>query len=76
MFSTPIRAGRRVEPPTLGSGVEPRRRPILIETSGFGIVTAHGPQTCAFDGVVEAIEVRAGDQVAEGSLLALIRKGE
>jgi acetyl/propionyl-CoA carboxylase alpha subunit len=56
---------------TEGSSVNKGHRLIVKEAMKMELVL-----TAPFGGVVKTIKVKAGDQVAEGALLAVIGKGE
>ena len=54
-----------------GSNVNKGQKLIVMEAMKMELVLA-----APFDGIVETVKVKVGDQVVEGTLLALIRRGE
>jgi 3-methylcrotonyl-CoA carboxylase alpha subunit len=54
-----------------GSGVSKGQKLIVIEAMKMELVLS-----APFDGVVETVKIKVGDQVTEGTVLAAIRQGE
>jgi len=54
-----------------GSGVSKGQKLIVMEAMKMELILS-----APFDGVVETVKVKVGDQVTEGTLLAIIRSGE
>ena len=54
-----------------GSGVSKGQKLIVMEAMKMELVLS-----APFDGVVETVKIKVGDQVTEGTVLAAIRQGE